>query len=184
MTPRAAANRSASKRPAAKQSMRFSLRSLFLVSVMIALPLLLLANLRGNRRLEDSLGSPVYIFAGIAAVVASAAIGSALGHKVGTIATALAAGIAWIALVVLLSGFSVALARLAPGHVAVAVLTVAAIAIAVYRQRDPPDLIPPDYYSRLLDVRDQVRQEKRTSESSAGATPKSADGEHPSDGGA
>jgi hypothetical protein len=59
MTPRAAANRSPPKRPAAKQSMRFSLRSLFLVSVTIALPLLMLANLRGNRRLEDSLGSPV-----------------------------------------------------------------------------------------------------------------------------
>jgi hypothetical protein len=126
----------------------------------------------------------VYIFAGIAAVVASAAIGSALGHKVGTIATAVAAGIAWIALVILLSGFSNALARLAPGHVAVAVLTVAAIAIAVYRQRDPPDLIPPDYYSRLLDVRDQARQKKQTSESSAGATPTPTADDHPSTGGA
>jgi hypothetical protein len=172
MTPRAAANQSASKSPAAKQqSMRFSLRSLFLVSVTIALPLLMLANLRGNRRLEDSLGSPVYIFAGIAAVVASAAIGSALGHKVGTIATAIFAGLAWIALVILLSGFSSALARLAPGHVAVAVCTVAAIIVAVCRQRDPPDLIPADYYSRLLEVRNQARGEKPSGESSAGATP-------------
>jgi hypothetical protein len=90
---------------------------------------------------------------------------------VGTIATAIFAGLAWIALVILLSGFSSALARLALGHVAVAVLTVAAIIVAVYRQRDPPDLIPADYYSRLLEVRDQARREKPSGESSAGATP-------------
>lgn len=166
MTRGMAANRSAGKPPAAKQSLRFSLRSLFVVSVAIALPLLMLANLRGNRRLEDSLGSPLYLFAGIAAVVASAAIGSALGQKAGAIVTAIFAGLSWIALVILLSGFSHALARLSPGHVAAAAATVAAIIVAVYRQRDPPDLIPPDYYSRLREVRDQARVGMQTGESS------------------
>jgi hypothetical protein len=171
MAPRTAANRSAAERPAAKPSMRFSLRSLFLVSAAIALPLLMLANLRGNRRLEDSLGSPVYLLAAVAAMIASAAIGSALGHKVGTIATAIAAGIAWITLIILLCGYSPALARLAPGHVVAAVATVAAIIVAVYRQRDPPDLIPPDYYSRLRDVRDKAREEMQTGESNEKSPP-------------
>src|SRR5262245_54249413 len=93
-------------RPMPARQRRFTLRTLFVVSAAVAVPFLLLANLRNAARPDDSLASPLYLLVGVAGVLVSAAIGNALAQKPGMVVTAIAAGLIWIVLVALLSEFS------------------------------------------------------------------------------
>ena len=85
---------------------RFSLRTLFFVSIAIALPFLLLANVQHSTRPEQSVASPMYLMLGIAGVVVAAAIGSALGSKTSMLVAASLAAFCWIGAVVLCGLFS------------------------------------------------------------------------------
>ena len=137
---------------------RYSLRTLFLVSVAIAVPLLLLANLRNSTRPDDSLASPLYLLLGVAGVLFAAIIGNALGQTRGMLITGVVAGLIWILLVALLSQFSDMLTRQLPVHVVAVVLTVIGLAAAVHRHRESTDDTPHEHLVRLLKAKSRLYQ--------------------------
>jgi Na+/melibiose symporter-like transporter len=146
------------KPPAAVSQRRFTLRTLFIVSVALAVPFLLMANLRNAARPDDSLASPLYLLFGVAAILIAAAIGNALAHRLGTIVTACAAGLLWILLVALLSQFSDMLSRQLPVHIVVVIVTIAGVAAAIYRQRESTDDTPHEHLVRLLKVKSSLHE--------------------------
>jgi len=135
---------------------RYSLRTLFLVSAAIAVPLLLLANLRNSTRPDDSLASPLYLLLGVAGVLFAAIIGNALGRAPGMIITGIAAGLIWILLVALLSQFSDMLTRQLPVHIVAIVLTIVGLAAAVRRHRESTDDTPHEHLVRLLKAKSSL----------------------------
>ena len=149
-------NPAAPSRPKARSQRRFSLRTLFIISAAIAVPFLLLANLRNFARPDDSLASPLYLLVGVAGVLVSAAIGNALAGKPGTLITAVAAGLIWILLVALLSQFSDMLTRQLPVHVVVVVVTIAALAVVVQRHRETTDDTTHEHLARLIQVKKEL----------------------------
>lgn len=162
------------RRPTSRNRRRFTLRTLFFVSVAIAVPFLLLANLRSFARPDDSLASPLYLLVGIAGVLVSAAIGNALAGKPGTLITAVAAGLIWILLVALLSQFSDMLTRQLPVHVVVVVATIASLAAVVQRHRDSTDDTTHEHLVRLI----QVKRELHDACSAERATPSDSTAPH------
>jgi len=143
--------------PIAKRKHRFTLRTLFFVSIAIAVPFLLLANLRSFARPDDSLASPLYLLVGVAGVLVSAAIGNALAQKPGMLVTAAIAGLIWILLVALLSQFSDMLTRQLPVHVVVVVATIASLAAIVQRQRESTDDTRHEHLVRLIQVKKELQ---------------------------
>jgi hypothetical protein len=143
-------------RPIPRSQRRFTLRTLFIISVAIAVPFLLLANLRNAARPDDSLASPLYLLVGVAGVLFSAAIGNALAHKPGMIATAIVSGLIWILLVALLSEFSDMLTRQLPVHIVAAIATIAGLVAVVQRHRESTDDTPHEHLARLIEVKRQV----------------------------
>ena len=137
---------------------RYSLRTLFIVSVAIAVPLLLLANLRNSTRPDDSLASPLYLLLGVAGVLFAAIIGNALGRTPGMLITGVVAGLIWILLVALLSQFSDMLTQQLPVHVVVVVLTIVGLAAAVHRHRESTDDTAHEHLVRLLKVKSSLHQ--------------------------
>ncbi len=160
--------------PIPKSHRRFTLRTLFFVSVAIAVPFLLLANLRNFARPDDSLASPLYLLVGIAGVLVSAAIGNALAGKPGTLITAVAAGLIWILLVALLSQFSDMLTKQLPVHIVVVVATIAGLAAIVQRQRESTDDTTHEHLARLI----QVKKELHDACSAEHATPSDSTAPH------
>jgi hypothetical protein len=80
------------QRPVRAAQGRFTLRTLFIISVAVAVPFLLLANLRNFARPDDSLASPLYLLLGVAGVLFAAVIGNALGRTTGMLITGIVAG--------------------------------------------------------------------------------------------
>ena len=158
---------------------RFSLRTLFIVSALIAIPFLVLANLRHSLRPEDSVASPLYLLLGIAGIIVAAGIGSALGNKAGTFAAAGLAALSWIGAVYLCGLFSKELQSVLPVHVVFAVATVAVLAVIVRSAKTAEDAGPHDKLLRLLRVKrdiqeaQQAKQQDSTSGESLIPNPKS-----------
>lgn len=143
--------------PAAAPRSRYSLRSLFVLSAAVAVPFLLLANLRNATRPDDSLASPLYLIAGVVAVLTCGAIGNALGRTAGMIATAAGAAVIWVALVWLCGEFSGTLRMLLPVHIAAAAATVIGLALVVRSRREPTEEGPHAMLSRLLAVKSALK---------------------------
>jgi len=137
---------------------RFSLRTLFLISGVIAVPFLLLANLRNSVRPEESVASPLYLLLGITGVVFAAAIGSAVGSRAGMFTSASIAAFCWVALMLLCSLFSKELTAVLPVHVLGAVATLAVLAGIVWATRKPEAEGPHDQLLRLLKIKHDVRE--------------------------
>jgi hypothetical protein len=116
-------------------------------------PFLLLANLRNATRPDDSLASPLYLIAGVLAVLTCGAIGNALGRTGGMIATAAGAAFIWVALVWICGEFSQTLRTLLPVHAAAAVATVVCLAVIVRSRREPAEEGPHAMLSQLLAVK-------------------------------
>ena len=146
------ADHPAARRKAATRQ-KFTLRTLFFVSAAIALPFLLIANFRSAARPDDSLASPVYLLAGVAAVLVSAVIGNALGRTTGMLVTGSIAAFCWILFVAMLSQFSSMLSQQLPVHMAVTILTVIALGAAAYQHREPADDSIHEHLTRLLKVK-------------------------------
>ncbi|MCI0359893.1 MAG: hypothetical protein L0211_15560 [Planctomycetaceae bacterium] len=146
------------KRPIAKSQRRFTLRTLFFVSIALAVPFLLFANLRNVARPDDSLASPLYLLFGVAAILIAAAIGNALANRTGMFVTACTAGLMWILLVVLLSDFSAMLARQLPVHIIAVIATIGGLAAAVHRHRESTDDTPHEHLVRLLKVKSSLHE--------------------------
>jgi hypothetical protein len=146
--------------PPSASGRRYSLRSLFFVSLAVAVPFLLVANSRHTARPDDSLASPVYLLVGIACLLASAAIGKALGRNPGMFAAAAAAALCWITLVLVGSTFSDTLWSLLPVHATAAFGTIAVLAALVWSQQRPEPEGPHAMLSRLLQVKSDVRHER------------------------
>jgi hypothetical protein len=106
---------------------------LFFVSVAIAVPFLLVANVLHNARPGDTVGSPLYLLLGIAGVVLAAAIGSAVGGRAGLFTAAGVAAVCWVALVVLCGIFSKEMQAVLPIHVLGSLATVAILAVLVWK---------------------------------------------------
>ena len=147
-----------SPRPVAAPRRRYSLRSLFVLSAALAVPFLLLANLRNVTRPDDSLASPLYLIAGVLAVLTCAAIGNALGRTAGMLATAAGAGVIWVALVWLCGEFSGTLRTLLPVHAAAAAATFVVLAVIVRSRRERAEEGPHAMLSRLLAVKSGLKQ--------------------------
>jgi hypothetical protein len=152
----------AHKRPVAKSHPRFTLRTLFFVSVALAVPFLLIANLRNAARPDDSLASPLYMLFGVAAMLIAAAIGKALAHTPGMLINAGIAGVAWISLVVLLSDFSAMLARQLPVHVVAVIATMVGLAAVVHWRRESNDDTLHEHLVRLLKVKSSLHDAEKT----------------------
>jgi hypothetical protein len=136
---------------------RYSLRTLFIVSAVIAVPFLVLANLRHSLRPEDSVASPLYLLLGVAGVIVAAGIGSALGSKTGTFAAAGLAAVSWVGAVYLCGLFSNELQAVLPVHVVFAAATVAVLAVIV-RSKTAEDEGPHNKLLRLLRVKHDVQE--------------------------
>jgi len=149
-------DRATIERSAGAPCTRFTLRTLFIISVAIAVPFLLLANLRSVARPDDSLASPLYLLLGVAGVLFAAVIGNALGRTPGMLITGIAAGLIWISLVALLSQFSDMLTRQLPVHIVAVVLTIAGLTAAVRRHRESTDDTPHEHLVRLLKVKSSL----------------------------
>lgn len=132
---------------------RYSLRTLFLISLVVAIPFLLQANTRSFVRPDESLGSPLYLIAGILLVLFSAAIGSALGGARGLVALAGGAAGSWLLLVLVCSEFSPTLWRLLPVHALAAIATFASLVYVVRSRREEPSEGPHPVLARLLAVK-------------------------------
>jgi hypothetical protein len=139
----------------------YSLRTLFLVSAVTAVPFLLVANLRHSQRPEDSVGSPLYLLLGIGGVVVAAAIGGALGNRTGMFAAALLAALCWIALVFMCSIFSAKLMTVLPVHVLCAAATLAVTAAVVWSGKRSKEDGPHEMLLRLLRVKHDIEAEQQ-----------------------
>lgn len=144
---------------------RFSLRTLFFVSIAIALPFLLLANVQHSTRPEQSVASPMYLMLGIAGVVVAAAIGSALGSKTSMLVAASLAAFCWIGAVVLCGLFSKELSAALPIHLIGAVTTVAVLAYLAWSAKNSGDVEPQDTLLRLLKAKHDVREAQKAKDS-------------------
>jgi len=156
---------------------RYSLRTLFFVSVVIAIPFLLLANTRNFARPDESLGSPLYLIAGVLIVLISAAIGSALGGTKGLLVLAGGAAASWILLVLVCSEFSHTLWRLLPVHALAAIATVAGLAYVVRSRREESGEGPHPVLARLLAVKEGLH--RRPASDSTQTAPVSAESIEP-----
>jgi hypothetical protein len=136
---------------------RYSLRTLFFVSGAIAVPFLLMTNLRHSVRPEETVASPLYLLLGIAGVVFAAAIGSALSSRTGMFAAAGLAAFSWIALVCLCGIFSKELMAVLPVHVIFAAASLVVLAAVVWSARQPEVEGPHDMLLKLLTVKHNVR---------------------------
>jgi hypothetical protein len=137
---------------------RYSLRTLFFVSVAIAVPFLLVANATHSVRPEQSVASPMYLLLGIGGVVLAAAIGSALGSRTSMLVAACLAAFCWIGAVVLCGLFSKELKGALPIHILGAAITVAALAYVAWSAKKSGDVEPEDTLLRLLKVKHDVRE--------------------------
>lgn len=137
---------------------RFSLRTLFIASGVVAVPFLLLANLRNSVRPEESVASPLYLLLGVAGVVFAAAIGSAVANKPGMFTAAGIAACCWIAVAALCSLFSKELKAVLPVHVLGALATLAVLAGVVWAARKPEQEGPHDMLMKLLKVKHDVQE--------------------------
>jgi hypothetical protein len=136
---------------------RYSLRTLFIVSGVIAVPFLLLANLRHSVRLEESVASPLYLLLGVAGVVLAAAIGSAMDSTPGMVAAAGLAAACWIAVVLLGGVFSKELMAVLPAHIASSVATLAVLAYVARRAKMSDDDETHHRLLKLLQAKRDVR---------------------------
>jgi hypothetical protein len=127
----------------------------------IAVPFLLLANLRNSVRPEESVASPLYLLLGIGGVVLAAAIGSALGNRPGAFAAAGLAACCWIALALLCSQFSMEFKALLPVHALGAVVTVAVLVGVFWSARKPEEEGPHHMLLRLLKVKYNVQEARQ-----------------------
>jgi len=150
----------------ARSQPKFTLRTLFFVSVALAVPFLLLANLRNAARPDDSLASPLYMLFGVAAMLLFAAIGNALAQTPGMMINACVAGLMWIFLVVLLSDYSAMLARQLPVHVVAVIATLAGLTAAVRWRRESTDDTPHEHLVRLLKVKNSLHDAARPQQDS------------------
>ena len=137
---------------------RFTLRTLFFISAVVAVPFLLLANMRHSQRPEESVASPLYLLFGIAAVVLAAAIGSALGSRTGMYAGAGLAALCWIALVLIGCLFADELKVVLPAHVLCCATTMIILAVVSRPRKDSAEDGPHGNLLRLLSVKHNVRE--------------------------
>jgi hypothetical protein len=144
------------------RSKRYSLRTLFFVSIAIAVPFLLVANATHSVRPEQSVASPMYLLLGIGGVVLAAAIGSALGSRTSMLVAACLAAFCWIGAVVLCGLFSKELARALPVHVLGAVISVAILGYIAWTAKKSGDVEPEDTLLRLLKVKHDVREARES----------------------
>jgi hypothetical protein len=144
-------------KPPISRGKRYSLRTLFIVSGVIAAPFLLLANLRHSVRPEESVASPLYLVLGVAAVVLAAAIGSALGSTPGMVAAAGLAAISWIAVVLLGGVFSKELMAVLPAHIVGSVGTLAVLAYVARSAKMAEDDATHHRLLKLLQAKRDVR---------------------------
>jgi FtsH-binding integral membrane protein len=143
---------------------RYSLRTLFFVSIAIAVPFLLVANVRHSIRPEQSVASPLYLMLGIAGMVLAAAIGSALGSRTSMLVAACLAAFCWIGAVVLCGLFSQELSGALPVHVMGATITVAILAYVAWSAKKSGEIEPEDTLLRLLRVKRDVRESQQAKE--------------------
>ncbi|MDP6446713.1 MAG: hypothetical protein QGG36_19555 [Pirellulaceae bacterium] len=142
---------------------RYTLRSLFMVGLVAALPLILLANFRLanfrgiTNRPDDFLASPMLLMAGVFGVLFSAAIGSALGGWRGASAAAVVAGVAWISGMLAISDENRVVANQVPPHIVAASVTVLATVITAFWRRNDALCDPSDTLDQLRAARDQHR---------------------------
>jgi hypothetical protein len=141
---------------------RFSLRTLFIVSGVIAVPFLLLANLQHSARPEQSVASPMYLVLGVAGVVLAAGVGSALADRAGLFAAAGLAALSWIGAVYLCGLFSKELREVLPVHVLAALTTMAVLAAVVWAKKSPEADDPHDHLLRLLQVKHDVQKSQQS----------------------
>jgi hypothetical protein len=134
----------------------YSLRTLFLVSAVIAIPFLLFANLRHNLRPEDSVGSPLYLLLGIGGVVLAAIIGSAVGSRSGMFTAACLAALCWIALVLMGGLFSKELMAVLPVHALCAAAALVVMTVVVRPGKGSNDEGPHEMLLKLLRVKHDV----------------------------
>jgi hypothetical protein len=146
---------------ATRSGRRFSLRTLFIVSGVIAVPFLLLANLRGSVRPEETVASPLYLLLGVAGVVFAAAIGSAMAGRPGMFAAAGIAACCWIATAVLCSLFSKELKNVLPVHVLGALATLAVLGGIVWSTKKSEEDGHHDTLLKLLKVKHDVQQSQQ-----------------------
>ena len=143
---------------------RYSLRTLFFVSIVIAVPFLLVANVTHSVQPEQSVASPMYLLLGVGGVVLAAAIGSALGSRTSMLVAACLAAFCWIGAVVLCGLFSKELASALPIHVLGAVITVVILAYVAWSAKKSGEIEPEDTLLRLLRVKHDVRESQQAKE--------------------
>jgi len=141
---------------------RFSLRTVFFVSIAIAVPFLILANLRYSSRPEASVASPVYLLLGVAGVVLAAGVGGALGNKAGLFASAGLAAFCWVGAVYICGLFSNELAAVLPVHIVCAAATVTVLALVVRLGKKSEELEPHKMLLRLLKTKHDVQESLQT----------------------
>ncbi len=168
------------RQPQSPSQRRFTLRTLFFISIAIAVPFLLLANLRNAARPDDSLASPLYLLVGVAGVLFSAAVGNALAGRSGMIVTAIAAGLVWTLLVALLSEFSDMLTKQLPVHIVAVVVTIAGLAALAHRHRESTDDTPHEHLVRLIEVKKQLQDAGAQSHAPQAHSTEVAGEQHPS----
>jgi hypothetical protein len=134
---------------------------LFIVSGVIAVPFLLLANLQHTARPEQSVASPMYLMLGVVSVVLAAGVGSALADKFGMFAAAGLAAASWVGAIYLCGLFSKELKEVLPVHVLAAVATVAVLAIVDRWAKQPEASDPHDHLVRLLRVKHDVQESQQ-----------------------
>jgi hypothetical protein len=130
---------------------------LFVVSVCLAAPLLVPANMITDSRPEDSVASPVYLVLGVLGLLLFAMIGNALGDTAGTIAATLIAGAVWLGAVLLGSEFSEPLLMQLPLHVITIVTTVICISVIAIRREEVPHYEIDETIQQLGEVKRSVR---------------------------
>ena len=152
---------------------RFTLRTLFFISAVVAVPFLLMANMRHSQRPEESVASPLYLLFGIAAVVLAAAIGSALGSRTGMYAGAGLAALCWIALVLIGCLFADELKVVLPAHVLCCATTMIILAVVSRPRKDSAEDGPHGNLLRLLSVKQNVREAQQAKSDSQSKPAKS-----------
>ena len=137
----------------------FGLRALFGISVLLAIPFLVLANLVRESRPEDSIASPAYLVLGILGVLFFAAIGNALGGTKGTIAAAIIAGTTWLGVLLLGIEFSEELLIVLPLHLLALVTTITIITVVALRQKEGTGGASHETMQELIEVKRRVKTE-------------------------
>ncbi len=148
----AAPPKSPRKIPAAIRR-RYSLRTLFAISFALAMAFIVMTFIRDFDRPNRAAASPIFMIFGAAGVLLFAAVGHAVGSRIGAAVATGIATVGWLALLLLAVLWGDPLVAQLPLHIVAIVGTILGITAVLVSNKNTPDEDSPQSIQRLMSVK-------------------------------